>query len=131
ALRVRRLGPPPLDLRPELPQVADRALSEDALRAPALLPVRPRGRLARARVRERVVRRLADDPARRAAGRGAAGGARARAGLEAALRLRRRADAGALLPRREVVVRGARRGARGRPGAGRRGARRADDPARE
>ena len=47
----------------------DRALPRDAVRAAALLPVRPRGGLARARLRERVVRPLADDPARRAARR--------------------------------------------------------------
>ena len=50
-----------------------------AVRAAALLPVRARGRLARARVRQRLSRRLADDPARLARGRDGARGARARA----------------------------------------------------
>ena len=61
----------------------------------------------------------------------AARGARARAVLEAALRVRCGAHAGALLPRREVVARGARRGAgRGAPaGRGRAGG--ARDPPRE
>ena len=71
---------------------------DDAVRAAALLPVRARGRLARARVRQRLVRPLADDPARRPGGRARARGARARAGVEAALRLRRGAGARALLP---------------------------------
>ena len=54
-----------------------------------------------------------------AAGRARARGARARAGVEAALRLRRGADARALLPGGQVVARSARRGARGGAAAGR------------
>src|SRR5204863_1843079 len=112
-LRLRRLGPLPAAGRPDAPEAAARALPRDAVRAPALLPVRPRGRLARARLRQRLVRPLADDPARVAARRDAPPGAGAGAGLEAALRLRRRPHARALLPRCEVVAGRARRGAAG------------------
>src|SRR5207237_4310279 len=70
------------------------------------------------------------DPARLAAGRDAAPGAGARAGLEAPVRVRRGADTGALLPRREVVARGPRRGPAGAPGRRSRG-RRATNPARK
>ena len=52
---------------PRAAEAADRALRHDAVRAPALLPVRARGGLARARLRQRLLRPLADDPARRAA----------------------------------------------------------------
>ena len=81
-----------------------RALSGDAVRAAALLPVRARGRLARARVRQRVLRPVAHDPARVPAGRDGAPGARAGAGLQAALRERRRPHAGALSAGRPLVA---------------------------
>src|SRR5580765_5682738 len=93
ALRLRRRRPPPLAGRPVVPQAADRALPRDAVRAAALLPVRARSGLARSRVRQRVVRPLADDPARLTRGPARARGARARARVEAALRVRRRAEA--------------------------------------
>src|SRR5205085_4972305 len=124
---LRRLRPLPPARPARLSEAADRALPRDEVRAPPLLPVRPRGGLARARLRQRLVRPLTDHPARVPSGGGAARGARARAGLEAPLRLRRGAHARALLPGREVVARGARRGAP----AGGRGGRRAGDPARE
>src|SRR5204862_3930210 len=77
------------------------------------LPVRARSRLARARLRQRLLRSLADDPARRAPGRGVARGARARTVLEAALRLGRCANTGALPARRDLVARRARGGPAG------------------
>src|SRR6266511_3815086 len=84
SLRLRRLRPPPVACRPDLPEAADRTLPRDAVRVAALLPVRAGGGVARTRVRERLVRPLADDPARLAPGGTAPGSARARAGLEAA-----------------------------------------------
>ena len=67
--------------------------------------------MARARLPERLLRPLADDPARRAGGRDAARGARARPRLEAPLRVGRGPGAGAVLPRRQALARGAGRGA--------------------
>ena len=119
-LRLRRRRPVPPARRPDAASAARRALRDDAVRAPALLPVRPPGGLARARVRQRLPRRLADDPARVARGRDGPRGARARAGLEAPLRVGRGAHARAVLPRRDRLARragrGARRGARARRG---------------
>ena len=86
-LRLRRRRPVAAAVAPGLAEAGDRALRHDPVRAPALLPVHPRGGLARARVPERVVRPLADDPARGAPGRGAVRGAGARAVLEAVVRL--------------------------------------------
>src|SRR5205814_6822639 len=131
ALRLRRLRPPPLAGGSELPEADGRAVPRDAVRAAALLPVRPRGRLARARLRQRLLRPLADDPARGAAGGGARGGARAGAALEAALRLRRRADAGAVPRGRDMVARRARRRAAGAAAPRRGGGCGTDDPSRE
>ena len=65
-LRRRRPAPPARATRPA--RAADRALRRHAVRAPALLPVRARGGLARARLRERLLRPLAHDPARLRAG---------------------------------------------------------------
>src|SRR5581483_11036955 len=84
ALRLRRRRPAPALGPPGPAEAAARALPRHALRAPALLPVRPRGGLARPRLPQRLLRPLADRAARRPAGRGAAGGARAGAVLEAA-----------------------------------------------
>src|SRR5262249_57822273 len=113
AHRLRGRRPAPLALGSELPQADRRALPADAVRAAPLLPVRPRGGVDGARVRERVPRSLAHDPVRLAPGRGAPRGARARAGLEAPLRLGRGAPARALPPPRPAPARGARRGAGG------------------
>ncbi len=131
ALRLRGLRPAPLALRPLVPQAARGAIPRDAVRAPPLLPVRPRGGLARPRVRERLVRPLPHDPARLAAGAGRSRRARARPRVEAAVRIRRRPYAGALLPRRALVAAGARRGAARAPARGRGGGGGAADPARD
>src|SRR5437763_1774608 len=82
-LRLRRLRSLARAGRPEPPEAGPGAVPGDEVRAPALLSVRPRGGVAGARVRARVVRPLTDDPACLAAGRDAAPGAGARAGLEA------------------------------------------------
>src|SRR5262249_28994715 len=111
ALRLRRLGPRPAARGSGPPQAGARALRGDVIRAPALLPVRPRGGLAGARLRQRLVRPVADDPARLAAGRDGAPGAGARARLETPVCLGRGPDARALLPRGQMVAGGARRGA--------------------
>src|SRR5919198_947811 len=74
---LRRLRPLPPARAARLLEAADRALPRDEVRAPPLLPVRARGGLARPRLRERLLRSLADDPARLEAGRGPARGARA------------------------------------------------------
>src|SRR6266550_680307 len=62
--------------------------------------------MARARVRERVVRPVAHDPARLAAGGDGQAGARTGARLEAPVCVRCGADTGAVLPRGEVVAGG-------------------------
>src|SRR6185312_9681751 len=131
ALRLRRLRPAAAAGRPDLAKAGDRAVPVDAVRAAALLPVRARGGLAGARLRERVLRSLADDPARVPAGRDGAPGARAGAGVEAALRERRRPHPRALPAGRALVADGPRRGAGRRVPGGRRGACREHDPARE
>src|SRR5207248_2485712 len=114
SLRLRRRGSLSPPCRSRAFEAADRTVPGDAVRVAALLSVRARGGLARARVWERVVRPFADDPARLASRGDGATGAGAGAGLEAPLRLRCRADAGALLPRGQMVA----RGAVGRPGGG-------------
>ena len=114
-LRLRRRRPLPPARRPDAPRAARRALPRHAVRAAALLPVRARGGLAGTRLRQRLLRPLADDPARLARGRDGPRGARARAGLEAPLRVGRRTDARAVLPRRDRVAGRAGRGARARP----------------
>src|SRR5262249_42480095 len=117
--------------RPLAPQAPRRAVPRDAVRAPPLLPVRPRGRVARPRLRQRLVRPLAHYPPRVAAGAGRPRGSRARAGVEAPLRVGRGADAGAVLPRGALVAAGARRGAGRAPAGGGAGGRGSPDPARE
>src|SRR5262249_7804480 len=107
------------------PEAARRALPGDAVRASPLLPVRPRGGLARPRLWQRLARPLADDPPRLAAVAGDPRGPRAPPRVEAPLRLGRGANAPALLPRRALVAAFARGGAARAPfrrGGGRGGA---------
>ena len=83
----------------------------DAVRPAPLLPVRARGRVARARLPRRLLRPVADDPVRRPRAGDAARGARARARFEAPLRVGCRPGSGLYFLAAKRLAGGAGRGA--------------------